>query len=315
MKLIENILYFFKKIFGLKNNRAEDVWETSTRNLDPIQETIKKYQATNNLNKIEQISISTDLVDRKAKEEIAINSDPVHEKIEEYQSTDNFNKIEQISISTDLVDRKIIEIKKIIRERDIKYLTHFTRLENLSNIMSHGILGKEHLDEYNLNYITNDEIRLDNIYNSICTSISHPNYKMFYKYRKLIKKSSWVVIKLDPKILYELDCIFCFSNAASKKITNLDLNYLKSIEALEKMFNIDNVNREYLNIPLNYTTDPQAEVIFLNIIPSKYILEINFTEECNELIYELMSNREYTFKLSDELFKPRKDYKFWMKSN
>lgn len=32
MKLIENILYFLKKIFGLKNNRAEDVWETE---MDP----------------------------------------------------------------------------------------------------------------------------------------------------------------------------------------------------------------------------------------------------------------------------------------
>jgi len=75
-------------------------------------------------------------------------------------------------------------IKKIVREREIEYVFHFTRIDNLDSILNYGILGRTQLENRAISFQYNDEYRIDRQVSAICCSIGHPNYRMFYPYKK-----------------------------------------------------------------------------------------------------------------------------------
>ena len=79
------------------------------------------------------------------------------------------------------------DIKKILDERGIKVLLHFTQLENLPSILRDGLKTKDDLDDQAK---CNDELRLDNHTDTISMSVHHPNDPMFYKYRTELKKEN-----------------------------------------------------------------------------------------------------------------------------
>lgn len=192
------------------------------------------------------------------------------------------------------------EIKEFVRQRGIKYLIHFTRFDNLNTILKYGLKGRVSLQEQGVPYYYNDSKRLDFVDDSLSLSISFPNYKMFYSMQCKNNNVEWVVLQIDPSILYTKKCAFCFTNAASSKVSRIPLHMRMNAEALKEMFYEEsyNINRKDLEIPSYYTTDPQAEVLFLENIEPQYIKNISHAGQMN-IIY------------SDELFKPRKDYASW----
>ncbi len=157
------------------------------------------------------------------------------------------------------------KIRRICEQRGIKYLVHFTRMDNLASILKHGLLGRERLEKMRIPYVYNDEQRIDRCSDAICLSISFPNYKMFYVYRKKLESAKWVVLVLKRDILWELDCAFCQENAASNNVRFIPLEERKKGSALEDLFTeydkIHDVQRSSLGIPPEYTTNPQAEVL------------------------------------------------------
>lgn len=58
------------------------------------------------------------------------------------------------------------------QERRIKRLLHFTNVVILSNIIKYGLLPISELDDNEIRYDYNDELRLDNNPDSISTSIT-----------------------------------------------------------------------------------------------------------------------------------------------
>lgn len=210
---------------------------------------------------------------------------------------------------------KQTEIKNFIKENNIQYLVHFTRVENLQNILLHGLLSKASIREKNIKSLNNDQLRLDDIKEAICVSISFPNYKMFYKLQKEQPNAEWVILKLDPCIMYELKAAFCYTNAASKIMRRHSLDELCTLESLKIMFakNLNNISRENLNIPKNFTTDPQAEIMFLETIDPKYIKEICLKNSYSYIITNIKSelSSKFQFTVEKNLFKPRSDYNFW----
>ncbi|KZX37355.1 DarT ssDNA thymidine ADP-ribosyltransferase family protein [Wohlfahrtiimonas chitiniclastica] len=219
---------------------------------------------------------------------------------------------EKISREHLTFDFKKGRINAFIQQQNIEYLTHFTRLENLENILKHGLLSREAIASHSIDSIFNDSLRLDNLQNSICTSISFPNYKMFYKLRLESPEAIWVILKLDPCILHELKAVFCHTNAASKAITSLPIHQLMTLDALKNMFSGNRAN----NIPSCFTTDPQAEVVFLETIPSKYIKEISFSNHSNHHLNNIKKRYtpQFNFTIDHSLFTPRSDYKHWSQS-
>lgn len=200
-----------------------------------------------------------------------------------------------------------LEIKKFLEERNITTLCHFTRVSNLHSILTHGLLSIDTLKSRNFTYSNNDDYRFDNKTDAICTSITFPNYRMFYRYRAN-SNEEWCVLKLDARLLYEKNCLFCVTNAASNDETTRSNSNKVGINALKKLFYDD----EYMyrvGLGAEYTTDPQAEVLVLEDIEVDYIKRVSFiTQETN---FPWRKFPHIEFWEEPELFNYRIDYENW----
>ena len=210
-------------------------------------------------------------------------------------------------------------IKQICHDRGIKILVHFTRIENLRRILGEGLLSRNTLErQLDQQPIFNDQNRLDNHREAICLSIGFPNYQMFYKCASE-NQSQWVVLLLDVKVLWELNCAFCQENAASNTVRNIPLKNRKSPDALNNMFKeyYRTISRQSLSIPSDYPTHPQAEVLVFTPIPVAYIKKVHFCEETT--LKQWRSNNSEMdigiFWADKKYFFPRFDWKVWQSDN
>ena len=85
----------------------------------------------------------------------------------------------------------------------------------------------------------------------------------------------WAVIRLSPNILWELDCLFTETNAATRYIKETPDNALRGAVALEKLFAGEEI-RQQQQLKSFDTTDVQAEVMVSGIIPPNYFVDLNF---------------------------------------
>lgn len=193
-------------------------------------------------------------------------------------------------------------IKKIIEEREIKELIHFTNMKNLRSILDNGVCSLNYMKRKKIEYLQNDFTRFDDEYNFISVSLSFPNYKMLYK-KRIETKASYVILSLNPEVLLEKECLFIPTNAGHNKFRG-KLNDYSSFTNFYELF--DDVR---CNFPKNYSKDPQAEILIKEIIEVKYIkciyLEKNdFTEERGR--YRHKKAEHINFQLGQEYFEKRK---------
>lgn len=218
------------------------------------------------------------------------------------------------------------EIWVVCKNRGITTLVHFTRIENLCSILGEGLLSRSILEtREHEKVIFNDPQRWDGHKDANCLSISFPNYQMFYSIRKRKRKkqaegisdSQWVVLLLDTKVLWELDCAFCQQNAAHRTVSSISLEERKKPEAIKEMFeDFYDIRRQDLQIPENYPTHPQSEVLVFEPIPMQYITAIHFSDATT--LNKWRSNYSTGFSYSSvtsvvnqQYFEPRQDYEKW----
>jgi len=203
-------------------------------------------------------------------------------------------------------------IKDRVVARGIKFLFHFTNIENLDSILLNGLMPRQTLEEAATDAHTNDILRLDGCMEASCVSIGFPNYKMFYKYRCENIQNEWTVLAINPMVLWTKDCAFCSANAASAAVTSIPLAERKQKKAFESMFAEipDKPTRNEMNIPPNLPTDPQAEVLVFDQIDPDLILGAAFTKSTTAQIYR----DKYTgfqFISGTGLFNARHDHAYW----
>ena len=208
----------------------------------------------------------------------------------------DLDKSSYISIWQNIVSATVFDSSKC---KNIDAIYHFTHKSNLSSILEYGILTRTNLNNMNLRYAFNDQMRLDGVLDSISLSFSHPNFKMFYKYRKQTSDDDWVVLKISPSLIYgkeqqtsnrieHLDylnkAVFCNTNAASNKMRNLSIEERMTCNAFLDMFESP-IGR---SLP-TYTYDNQAEILYLGNIPVDFIEEIytNHQDESLNWVREL----------------------------
>ena len=170
-------------------------------------------------------------------------------------------------------------MREVIKSREITALLHFTAENNIDSIIEKGLIPRAFIKNIIPNAICNDNYRYDNreLYN--CLSITFPNNKMFYTLRMNNIDVKWGVIGFNINILFEYECLFCFTNAANSCISCLKDEDLKGRDALKKLFgDVPNYKREDLNLPINFPTDPQAEVLIKGVIHPKDIIGICFND-------------------------------------
>ena len=208
----------------------------------------------------------------------------------------DLDKSSYSSIWQNIVSATVFDSSKC---KDIDAIYHFTHKSNLSSILEYGILTRTNLNNMNLRYAFNDQMRLDGVLDSISLSFSHPNFKMFYKYRKQTSDDDWVVLKISPSLIYGKEpqtsnrtehlnylnkAVFCNTNAASNKMRNLSIEERMTCNAFLDMFESP-IGRA---LP-TYTYDNQAEILYLGNIPVDFIEEIytNHQDESLNWVREL----------------------------
>lgn len=216
------------------------------------------------------------------------------------------------------IEERSKRICQYCSERGILHLIHFTRISNLKSILERGLLNREELSRSpaSQDITFSDRERIDGHTDAVCLSISFPNYKMFYRLSSS-NQDVWCMLVISPSVLWELDCAFCHSNAASSVISRISLQQLRTFEALDKMFrNEELVSRRDLGIPTNYPIDPQAEVLVFNRIPTNYFCSVHFSSLSAMRIWQ-RSNRcpdNIGLIVSNQYFQPRCDWTKWTKS-
>ena len=207
--------------------------------------------------------------------------------------------------------------KEIVEERTIESLFHFTRVENLSSILRKGFLGRIQLVKRGIPFVPIDNSRKDGCPEAVCLTISFPNYKLFYPKRKYyqdrygVDHNKWVVLLLEARLLWELDCAFCKLNAARSSESSLPLEYRRKPEALESMFgDLGDLKRWQLGMHPKYPSSPQAEVLVFDEIPITYLREVHFYDRQG---WEYWYNSDFidthaSFFCSELYFKKRRNY-------
>lgn len=201
----------------------------------------------------------------------------------------------------------------ILKERNITDLYHFTKVDNLENILRYGLLPRDCLVENAIDSVFNDDYRLDGCCDAVCTSLEFPNYKMFYPLRENDHNIDWAVIKLDANIICDMPCAFCWENAASSSESSKPINTRKTREAFLSLF--DNKpgypTRQQCGIPDYYPTNPQAEILVFSEIPIEYFKQICFKDVSTLIKYRDIVTNDIPCRVNSDLFFGRRDWKFW----
>ena len=132
---------------------------------------------------------------------------------------------------------------------------------------------------------------------------------MFWRYRCKWPNEVWVVIAYHAKSVADLNCAYFDENAASSSFLECAWNARTKVRAFESMF-----KGERQELYTYETTNPQAEVMVKDIIPSEYIEEIFFNTDSGSLLAEY--KKKYpNIKMSCKktYFEPRRDYQRWSK--
>ena len=161
-------------------------------------------------------------------------------------------------------------IRAIIAERQIGALFHFTRAEHLPGISEHGVVPRQTLENLNLPFEQNDNERWDHAPDASCVSISWPNFRTFCTFRYTrFPETTWAVLEMAPDVLWELECAFCHTNAASGCVSHLTRRDRSTASALAGLFSDHDggPSRSECAILSSYPTDPQAEVLVFGTIP------------------------------------------------
>lgn len=175
------------------------------------------------------------------------------------------------------------DIRNEVVSRGISQALHFTQLRNLQTIVEHGLLPRDRLKVTDFTAYLSAEHRLDGADHAVSVSITAVDHWLFKGKRDKCAPVPWVVLVIDPRILWENDCLFHRCNAAS----NAEMNwrgYLGGPFGLQRMFwETDEKRRDtpalfkgqdYRGetcLPPYLPTLSEAEVQVLNPIPPGHI--------------------------------------------
>ena len=224
------------------------------------------------------------------------------------------NRIENLkTLMLETQKQDAAKISALIKDRNIKYLLHFTRIANLEGIANHGLLPRSELPP---GYPWNDDYRYDNFRDAICLSVGFFNYKMFWYCLKNSDAPNWALLEISLDIFNDTPCLFYPTNAANKRFRYYDDAALKShmgFTGLSSMYYDEphgtRTDRELLDF---WATDPQAEILAFGKIPVQRIAAVYLFHPNIQTELKLRELQPKWHVVSHkDMFEKRSDYKHW----
>lgn len=223
-----------------------------------------------------------------------------------------FDNSNDLSIDSSVLST--IDVKDIIKQRNITKLIHFTSQENIESIKKNGILSRDKMINDKIDFDYNDHLRLDNHLDAICLSVQIPNKHLIDCFHQHFPDKMYKIIEIDPAILYQINHnnkpvkrIYFDYNAASRysksSTNNMNIMFQKEIRKRSIVHNRYDLNSD--NIP----TSDQAEILFFSDIPSKYILNIiDYKEEINDSTNQIAKALENNSIIESKTMNSMNDY-------
>lgn len=217
-------------------------------------------------------------------------------------------------------------IEDSVRRRKITEVYHFTPIDNLPGILANGISPRSTLltEAKKRRVVFNDEVRVDHSLDTSSLSVGFPNYRLFYRFRQNFPERRWAVIVLKPDLLWSMPCLFNRTNAASHHSSRINRRERITIDAFENMFEDRQVRigantreislRAHLGLADWMTTDPQAEVLVVGMVPVTFFKAIAFAETNVQIRAERIipkTDRKVPLVVEKNLFGPRDDFQYW----
>ncbi|MDO7789119.1 DarT ssDNA thymidine ADP-ribosyltransferase family protein [Desulforamulus aquiferis] len=139
---------------------------------------------------------------------------------------------------------------------------------------------------------------------------------MFYTLRRDNPDVDWAVLMLNSKIILDFDCGFCSTNAGSAEMYETPIEERKGEKALLKLFEElpNGPTRKELGIGDWYPTNPQAEVLVFDSIPTTYILKVFFQNESLKKKHQSIIPEFVEVSVSSRPFRYREDWSYWKKN-
>lgn len=200
-------------------------------------------------------------------------------------------------------------IQEYAEERGIKNLLHFTRESNLDSILQRGLVTRDVLWQEDYAHF-NDHVRADYT-NAVCLTIGFPNYKMWHGLKQDDPTIDWVIIAVRPSALWTLPCAFCTANAALGSVTAIPLEQRQTLAAFQAMYaDVPGKERVKLGIAASFTTNPQAEILMLQGVPSNYIFGVIASTVAQEARLKARYQNLQIF-MRPGYFSYRNDWAYW----
>ena len=193
------------------------------------------------------------------------------------------------------------KFREILAYRDIKYLVHFTQVNNLKSILVHGLVSRNKLDEVNVNYLANDDKRVDLMRDCSSLSVEYANLDVLRSFRKKDSISNWAILVFDVNVLHENKAYFVPYNAATgNENARQGIKEKCQIKDLEELFK-DEILVPYSSrseesklrkpdLKTYYPTYDQAEVLVEGTIDLRYIKYVIFENEESMKKYRSLLN-------------------------
>ena len=198
------------------------------------------------------------------------------------------------------------QIAQYIQDRNLKYILHFTHINNLELILRHGLIPRKFLENMDIKSTLKpkfaDNQRLEGFKVANSLSISFPDYNFSSKISKN-NEENWAVIRFNLKAMLKHKCNY---NPG-------DISKVRSgLEGLEQMF-ADPEKRTELKLDRYFPTNPLSEIYEYSVIPPSWIEEVHlYTEKYLDTDIGWGSDYGIQVKVDQKFFKPRKDYYSWL---
>ena len=203
-------------------------------------------------------------------------------------------------------------MERLLAERGIRALYHFTQAENLEKHLCAWAFATGPVGEAR---------HPGRILTTACASTTaggqsafpsaSPTTGCFTGSARKDTAVQWAVLRLRVQVLLDCPCIYCWTNAGNAQVYNTPPARRAGGRAFLKMFaeREGGPTREEMQLPCYYPTDPQAEVLVFGRILPGYIVQVDFED--------LAAYSRYRGKIparcavNAQLFRPRRDWPYW----